>query len=154
MRANAKKNIIAEHLVHDSLLHDCAKLIDKLYEIWGREKTIRPSLILFPSEYIPDDAGRMINGVVSMDLKGEPDHEGSIKRAVERTLAYAFFYVKVDGNKVRALLESPRGTREWTIPIVKSGPDEILTQTVGIKNNEVTLGILWRSEAGRTPLLN
>jgi hypothetical protein len=154
MRANAKKNTASEHVVHASLLRDCARLIDKLYEIWGREKTIRPSLILFPSRYLPDDTGRMINGVVSMDLEGEPDHEGTIKRAVERTLAFAFFYVRMDGNKVRALLESPQGTREWTIPIAKSGLDQVLTQTIGIKNDEVTLGILWAPTVGRTPLLN
>ena len=149
MRATAKKYITSERFIHDGLLRDCAGLIEKLYEIWGREKIIRPSLLLFPADYLKDDVGETINGVVSMALDLEASHRDAIKQAVMRVGAYAFFYARTEEHKVKALLESPHGTREWTMGVAKSGPDRVLSSS-SYRDNVPGLGILWSSKQGRS----
>jgi hypothetical protein len=148
LKTSALKYITSERFIHDDLLRDGAKLVEKLYDLWRKERKIRPSLLLFPSDYVIDDVGRGINGVISMELDKEPDHRRAIVQAVERTKAYAFFYVRTEGDEVRALLESPHGTREWVLPVRRSG-DVLVLLTASSKDNQ-GLEILYSHKQGRS----
>jgi len=146
---NAMKYIESERFIHDYLLTDCGKLVEKLYDFWKDEHCIQASLLLFPGDYVLDDVGKPINGVISMKLDGQPDHRRTILQAVERTKAYAFFYVRTEGKEVHALLESPHGTCEWTLPISRSADVEVLG-TARKRIDSVGLNLLWSTNQGRS----
>ena len=138
----------SERFILDGLLADGEKLVAALFPLWAATKAISPSLILFPSEHLRDDAGETINGVVGLDLPEEGPHQTAIEQAVTRTKAYAFFYVRTAGASVRALLESPHGTRTWVMPLVRSA-DVLLLCAPQISNDVESLEILWHKGRGR-----
>lgn len=149
-KASATEYIKSEQFIHEDLIHQGKLLVDSLFDLWTKDKKIRPSVLLFPGDRIKDDKGVTINGVVAMELDKEPDHGKAIEQAIQRTGAYAFIYVVTLGRVVRVLLESPHGTAMWELQIVRSGDVDVLKDMGRLPKRDVlSLGYLWSKNQGK-----
>lgn len=149
MQYNTTRDYIAsERFIHDDLLHKAQSAVNQLYVIWKKEGRIEPSLLTWPAETISSDKGEPIDSVCCLQLPEPPEERTpAIRLMVERTKAYGILLVEQVGDRVRALLETPLGTRCWTIPILQSGDVKTLGKPA-ITNNRESVGLLWSYKRG------
>lgn len=134
-----------ERFIHDDLLVRAQATVDLLYKLWREDGRIDPSLLTWPAEPIVDDLGKKFEGVCFLSLpKQEHERTLVIRNTVERTKAYALFLVEQHNEVVRALLETPHGTRCWNLPIIRSG-DAFRLGEATIHDNRENVGLLWSS---------
>lgn len=135
--------ITSERFIHDDLLQKAERAVNKLHEIWKKEGKIDASLLTWPSEPILDDNGQKMEGVCCLTL---PDTSAekikAIRAMVRRTKAYALLLIETVDTNVQALLETPHGTRCWTLPIYRSGDTKILGEAT-VTDNREHVGLLW-----------
>lgn len=147
---NARDYIISERFIHDVLLDRAARAVKKLPGLWKSDKRIDPSLFLWPSETIATDDGHDLTGVTIFSLPPtQEEHLALIQGAIKRTKAYAFLLVRNEGKRVRALFESPHGTRAWVYPVRRSADTWVLG-SVTVTNDAETLNLLWSKKQGHS----
>jgi hypothetical protein len=140
--------IASELFIHDDLLFKAEAAVNKLYEIWKNEGRIEPSLLTWPAEPVPSERGEPITNVCCLQLPERFEERATaIRLMVERTKAYGLFLVEQQEDNVRALLETPHGTRCWNIPIHRSGDVNVLGHPV-VTNNRENVGLLWAPRRG------
>jgi hypothetical protein len=149
MRPELREYITSERFIHDGLLKDGDFLVKRIFALWKKDRRLTPSLILWPSHAIEADSGAHIEDIISVNLPPEEDHKEIIKAAVDRTSAYAFFYVREQEGMVKALLESPHETRSWSIPIKRSADVRVLGK-IASQDDKDCLGVLWVPARGRS----
>lgn len=138
----------SERFIHDDLVIKAQKTIDLFYELWKESGRIDPILLTWPAEVIKDDNGEPIEGCCGLQLpEKKTERLTYIKKWVERTKAYALFVAENEGDRIKAILETPNGTRTWTIPIKKSGVDFVLGEAI-VKDNTECVGLIWRPSKG------
>ena len=135
--------IVSEKFIHDDLLSRAQSAVEHLYVLWKKDRKIEPSLLTWPSDPVASERGEIIDGVCCLRLPDEEsERRPAIRLMVERTKAYGLFVVEQLEDHVRALLETPHGTRCWKLPIIKSGADLILGK-YEITNDLENEGLLW-----------
>lgn len=135
--------IVSERFIHDDLIRKSQQAVNKLYEIWKAEGHIEASLLTWPSEPIIDDEGKKVEGVCALELpEDREERHTAIRSMVKRTKAYGLLLIETVGAEVRAILETPHGTKCWIMPIQKSGDVKILGEPT-ITTNRENVGLLW-----------
>ncbi len=138
----------SERFIHDGLIDKAQAAVDCLHEIWRENGKIDTTLITWPAENVRDDSGELIDGVCVMSLpEDESKHIRAISAGVERSKAYGFLLLEQKNNTVRALLETPHGTRLWTLPIIRSADSQYLGEAK-ITNDLECIGLIWRPQIG------
>lgn len=147
-RESVHDYIASELFIHDDLLFKAEAAVNKLYDIWKKEGRIDPSLLTWPAEPILSEKGQPITSVCCLQLPERVEERTiAIRQMVERTQAYGLFLVEQRGDNVRALLETPHGTRCWNIPIHRSGDRDMLGQPT-VTDNRESVGLLWAYRRG------
>lgn len=141
----------SERFIHDDLVQKAQATVDTIYELWkNKNKKLDSLLLTWPAEPIEDSAGITFEGVCGMELPEAPAAKSkAIRDLVRRTKAYAFFvadYIK-DQNRLKCILETPHGTRVWTIPIYRSGDVDVLGEAKVADDTEC-LGLIWQKNKG------
>lgn len=144
MQSTLNEYLASEKFIHDDLVAKAQAAVNHLYVIWKNEGKIEPSLLTWPAEAVVSESGEKIDGVCCMSLPmPAADRTSAIRLMVEKTKAYGLFLVEqVEKNKIRALLETPLGTRCWNIPIMRSGDVDILGAPT-VTDNRENVGLLW-----------
>lgn len=143
-----RKYIASEKFIHDGLVKDAQVVVERIYKIWKERRTVRPSLLLWPAQAVQADDGSLISHIVAADLPDDVSaHKDFMRAAADRVNAYAVLVVRKEGTAVKAILETPHGTRSWTIPIVRSADVFVLGRPT-IKNDKDVLGIVWSAQKG------
>lgn len=143
-----RKYIASERFIHDGLVKDAQVVIERIYKIWKERRTVRPSLLLWPAQAVQADDGKLISHIVAADLPEDlREHKDFMRAAADRVNAYAVLLVRKEDTVVKAILETPHGTRSWTIPIVRSADVFVLGRPT-IKNDKDVLGIVWSPQKG------
>lgn len=136
-----------ERFIHKELCYRAQQSVNHLYEIWKKDGKIMPVLLTWPAEPIRDDVtGKPIEGICALDLP-EPIGERvtSIRKMVEKTKAYALLLAEERNGSVKVILESPHGTRCWTLPIHQSADVRFLGEAT-IEDDKERVGLLWSPE--------
>jgi hypothetical protein len=144
------EDIISERFIHMDLTRLAEAGIKSLYETWKTEKKISPFLITWPGEAVMTDDGVAITGPCHMEMPVDKSKwNDMIVNAIKRTSAYAILLVEQRDSDVRAILESPHGSKCWTIPIVKSG-DALILGKQDVTTDKEHLGLLWSPKNSRS----
>jgi hypothetical protein len=140
---------VSERFIHDDLVQRAQATVELLYSLWKkRNGKIDPLLLTWPAEPVKDDSGQMLDGVCGMELPTSPGEKNeAIRKLVQRTKAYALFLADRTEDHIKCILETPHGTRSWTIPIRKSGNDEVLGEA-RVADDKECLGLIWRPVKG------
>lgn len=147
---NARDYITSERFIHDILLGRAYGAVKRLPNLWRSDKRIDSSLFLWPGEPITTDDGQTIHDVTVLELPSDyTEHADLIRSAIKRVKAYAFLLVRNEGKRIRALFESPHGTRAWVYPIKRSADTWVLGK-LEVTNNQETLGLLWSPRQGHS----
>lgn len=150
MQQTLREYIVSERFIHDGLLKDGDFLVKRLYKLWKRDRRIEPSVLMWPSHELTADDGGKIDRLIAMTLPPEiEEHKSQLRAAVDRVSAYAFFIVRREGSEVKALLETPHGTRSWTIPIQRSADVELLGAAT-VRDDKDWFGLLWVPKRDRS----
>ena len=147
---NARDYIISERFIHDVLLARALGAVKKLPELWRKDKRIEPSLFLWPESAVATDDGGSVKGLVIFPLPPDrAEHDALIKGALKKTGAYALLLVHNEGQRIRALFESPHGTRAWVYPLKRSADTWVLGK-IEVSDDKETLGLLWSPKQGHS----
>ena len=136
--------ITSGQFIHDDLLQEAEDGLEAIPRWWRKHGRIPPSLILWPRDRVTCDDGTHVEDKIHFDLPEDPSTwQDLIQKAVERTQAYAMFFISQRKNEVRAIFESPHGAKSWHFPLVKHGPDVVLGDCID-KVGASYIGLLWR----------
>lgn len=138
----------SERFIHDDLVNKAQHTVDFLFTLWRKEGKIAPVLLTWPAEPIKDDSGNSIDDLCGMELPtGDGAKRDAILHMVERTKAYALLLVEPFVEQLKVILETPHGTKAWSIPIHWSGDVKVLG-TPKVTIDQEFVGLLWRPQKG------
>jgi len=130
VRASTRKYITSEQFIHDDLMLRCSAVMEDVYRLWKRDKRIDAGILAWPDHDVPDDDGRPIAGIIRMQLPEDPKRQqGAIRNLIRRVDPYGIFIIRQEPGRIYAVLETPKGTRTWTIPIERSADVRVLGKT-------------------------
>ena len=142
MRQSTRKYLASGQFIHDELVLRCNEVVAKLYDLWKKSQRIDPGVLAWPETTVMDDGGYPIDGIVSLPLPAETErHDSILRKLVERVSPYGIFVVRQEPHRVRAILETPKGTRTWIIPIERSADVYVLGATT-IRDDQDSLGLV------------
>lgn len=106
-------------------------------------------MLLWPSDDVRTDDGKEHSGVIYAKLpEDENEQRLFLQNAVGRCSAYAVFVVTRQSKEIVAILESPHGTRTWTLSISRHG-DVLVLGKAQKQDDARSLGLLWVPQKGR-----
>lgn len=117
-------------------------VVASVRKLWRAERRIDRVLFSWPREPIEDDKGRWISALVTYQPPESQPNRTAARDMVKRTRACAVLLVEQREKDVRILLESPHGSRCWTLPIRWQGDVRVLTKAAVVADTE-SLGALW-----------
>lgn len=142
MRQITRKYLASGQFIHDELVARCNGVVEKLYDLWKKSRRVDPGVLAWPETTVMDDEGYPIDGIVSLQLPEETErHDNLLRKLVERVSPYGLFVVRQETHRIFAILETPRGTRSWTIPIERSADILVLGTTTAYDDRDV-LGLI------------
>ena len=142
MRPSTRKYLASGQFIHDDIMLRCSGVVQEFYNLWREDRKIDPGVLAWPSTDVPADDGQMINSVVRMQLPPEREkHKDLLRKLAARISPYGIFVFWQEPKRVVAILETPKGTRTWTIPIERSADILVLGKTQ-TKDNEDSLGLV------------
>jgi hypothetical protein len=142
--ATGQEYITSERFIHDELLRRSAATIDKLYDLWSRDRRIDPTVLAWPAERVKTDDGHHHAGVVFCRLPDEVQaRPAQLRDLIKRVRPYALLLVEQRKGMVKAIFESMHGARCWTLPVKNHGGVRILGEAAQEDDREC-IGLLWR----------
>lgn len=140
----------ADQVIHNNLIEYVTNYgIPELYDIWKTKMKITPFLLSWPSETVVGRDNEPIQDVCSLDLPEDRSEWPSLfHQAMELTKSCALLLVEERNGTIKAILETPKGTMAWTIPIERRGDVRILKKASTTTDQE-NIGLLWRPNQGR-----
>ena len=140
-----KEYIQSGRFIHDELLRRCEPLTAKVIQQFRRDKTIRPTLLLWPTDSVKASDGNLFSGVLFTELPESGDaRKKEIRDAIIRSNAFAALVTEQVDNTVRLIFESEHGTRTWRLPIRDYGGVQVLERTAP-RDNAESIGVLWQA---------
>lgn len=139
----------SERFIHDELCRRSEKGVSSLRERWKTNGRVEPFFLAWPAEIVKAHDGSLINDVCKLELPEVKEKWADLfRQAVELTKAYAILLCEQKEDGVKVILESPHGTRCWTLPVERHGDVYVLGKT-SIKDNVESVGLLWRPNRGK-----
>lgn len=136
----------SERFIHDDLLFIAEGGLSSLRQSWSTHGRIQPFAITWPEGKIKSDDGDIIESHVLVDIpEGSNSEERMrlLRRAVLRTRAYALLFVEQKEDEVLWLFETRHGSKSWSFPIKRHGPDKILGDPTAEEGTRC-VGLLWK----------
>lgn len=123
------------------------KSVGEVRKLWRANRRVDRMLMAWPSEFLQTESG-VITHIVSFAVPdGMAMFEGAVALATQAK-AFALMSIDRQDNTIKIILESPRGTRSWIIPISRHGDIEVLEKEKAAKNTD-WIGVLWRPSIGK-----
>lgn len=141
--------IISERFIHDELLRRAEAAVAQLTTLWKKHRLIEASILIWPADTVRTDDGQPHEGLIYGELPPETERPAYLKKVAERWKPYALLVIEQKGSLVKAIFESPHGTRTWTMSIAKHGDVRVLG-TAKIQDDVESLGLLWSPKQGRS----
>lgn len=117
----------SQNFLHQTLLDRGAKAMRTVLVLWDEDRRIKPSLLLWTDEAVTADTGDLVSGVIYAELSVDPERRDlEIRVAVAKYEPFGVLLVVQHTACVSATLESPYGSRVWTLPIIKRGSNQTL----------------------------
>ena len=140
-----KEYIAGGRFIHDEIARRCLSVIDKVVDLWRRDRRIDPSLLLWPSEVLRTTKGEPFDGVVYAALPRElNDRRTEISKAAKACSAFCLLTIEQLETSIRLIFESEHGTRTWHLQIENHGDVKILGRPT-VKDNTESIGIRWHA---------
>jgi len=139
----------SERFIHDELCRRSEQGVASIQQIWKEQGKIGPFFLAWPAEIVKAHDGTPIEDICRLELPEVKEEWSKLfQQAVELTKAYAILLCEQKEDGVKVILESPHGTRCWTLPIERHGDVYVLGK-VNIKDDVESVGLLWRPNRGR-----
>jgi hypothetical protein len=141
----------SERFIHDNLIRDAEAGLHVITDWWKKKGRIPPFLITWPEDTVVCEDGARIEDKFFMDLpEDSTDWKDLIRKATEKTKAYALLFASQRENEVRVIFESRHGTKSWHFPISKHGPDAVLGEPSD-QTDKCFVGLMWRPTPPESP---
>lgn len=138
----------SERFIHDELVKRAGAGILGLFEAWKCDGYIDPFVLGWPTEPVLDDKDAPVSEACILQLEeGRDSWSRDLSKFSQMIKAYALLFVEQTEDSVLAILESPHGTKSWTIPIHRSGDQEVLGSPK-IEVDVRSIGLLWSAKRG------
>lgn len=103
--------------------------------------------IAFCAKPIKDDVGRIINDTVFLELPpNKSEWQELLMKLIVRTSAIAVVVVDFRFDQVKAIFETPLGSRAWTMKPERHGDTKMLSKPIVLDDVESS-GLLWTARA-------
>lgn len=140
--------ITSENSIHEGLLEESKAMVEHIYTVWSTQKKMPALAFTWPATTVFSDDGIPIDRIVSLTLPDESEERSkALRYMVERTKAYGLFVIDPKDDEIKAVLETPHGSRSWTIKVRRSGDVKILSRPT-VQDNVESIGLLWRRSVG------
>jgi hypothetical protein len=137
----------AEAIHFEELCKDVEVAIRPIHQLWARDGTIDPFIIMWPSAPIPLTDGSAKTGP---QLRQLPKNQKEWGRIIEETAtslrADAICFAHPTATGARVVFETPRGTRCWQYTRELRG-DVWRLGDAQVSDNQEYLGVLWSPAA-------
>lgn len=139
-----------ERFIHDDLVRYTEGGIEKIYEMWKKDKKVPPFFLSWPANPVAAFDGTKLDGVCTLELPENKSKWSSLmKKAVQLTDAYAILLCEQRQEDVRVILESGHGTKSWTMPIQRRA-DVLFLGKPTTKVDTESIGLLWSPSMARS----
>lgn len=140
--------ISSERFIHDGIIHQIEVMVEEFRNLWVQKRgRINSFAITWVSEPIETPTG-VINDKVTFELPlDRPRWKALLVELVEKSKAYGVLLVDVREDSVRAIAETPHGSRCWYMTPVSRGDYKALSRPSPLDNVE-ELGLLWSKNQG------
>jgi hypothetical protein len=135
-----------ERYLHDLVLIEANKLLEAFVSAWYEKNGVSSVAVSWPSKRISADDGSTINHTVVMEMPNDRKlWADALLKLTTKTLAYALLRIDNNEEAVKAIVETPHGSRSWTLRKKYRGDRYILDRPTSSDDVE-EIGLLWKRQ--------
>jgi len=135
-------------MLHKELVRRSERMLAHVNNLWDGT-AFQDVLFTWAGEVVKDDKGNPVNDIVGCDLPDDRARHNDIAlKMAMRTSACGLLRIRREDECIKAIMETPHGSRSWTFPLHLRGDRRVVGSPV-VREDEDYVGILWRKDMGR-----